>query len=142
MLLRDYYNSVNFYRNGELSRNQIGRSSVLVKKENEKFTIVCSRSPKELEFSHFPLLLCRGQQRNVPKYTTHEQNVLLLLFGGVVVVTSTSSLLKLPNNRELKQRRRRRQRHQTIGLMSKNNRSARAFYILVHFFAILCKTTT
>ena len=32
-------------------------------------------------------------------------------------------------NRELKQR----QRHKTIGLMSKNNRSARAFYILVHF---------
>ena len=30
----------------------------------------------------------------------------------------------------------------TIGLMSKNNRSARAFYILVHFFAVLCKATT
>ena len=27
-----------------------------------------------------------------------------------------------------------------MGLMSKNNRSARAFYILVHFFAVLCKT--
>ena len=47
-------------------------------------------------------------------------------------------------NRELKQRRRRRQRqrHKTIGLMSKNNRSVRAFYILVHFFAVFCKTTT
>ena len=43
-----------------------------------------------------------------------------------------------------KQRRRRRQwqRHETIGLMSKNSRSASAFYILVHFFAVLCKTTT
>ena len=30
----------------------------------------------------------------------------------------------------------------TNGLMSINNRSARAFYILVHFFAVLCKTTT
>ena len=29
-----------------------------------------------------------------------------------------------------------------IGLMSKNNRPARAFYILVHFFAVLCKTKT
>ena len=27
-------------------------------------------------------------------------------------------------------------------LMSKNNRSARAFLILVHFFTVLCKTTT
>ena len=46
--------------------------------------------------------------------------------------------------RRLKQRRRRRQRqrHNTVGLMSKNNRSARAFFILVHFFAVLCKTTT
>ena len=29
-----------------------------------------------------------------------------------------------------------------MGLMSKNNRFARAFYILVHFFTVLCKTTT
>ena len=45
-------------------------------------------------------------------------------------------------SRELKRRRRRRQRQRrkTTGLMSKNNRSARAFYILVHFFAVLCKT--
>ena len=46
--------------------------------------------------------------------------------------------------RELKQRQRRQQRQQrkTIGLLSKNNRSALAFYILVHFFAVLCKRTT
>ena len=39
--------------------------------------------------------------------------------------------------REFKKRGRRRQRERrkTMGLMSKNNRSARAFYILVHFFA-------
>ena len=48
------------------------------------------------------------------------------------------------NFRELKQRQRRRQRerHKTIGLISKNNRSARALYVFVHFFAVLCKTTT
>ena len=40
MLLRDYFNSLNCYKNGELSRNQIGRSGVHVKKENENFTIV------------------------------------------------------------------------------------------------------
>ena len=61
VLLRDYFNSLNFYKNGELSRNQIGRSGVQVKKENEKVTVVRSRSP------HFTLLFCRGRQRNVPK---------------------------------------------------------------------------
>ena len=40
VLLRDYFNSLNFYKNGELSRNQIGRSGVQIKEENEKFTIV------------------------------------------------------------------------------------------------------
>ena len=28
------------------------------------------------------------------------------------------------------------------GLMSENNASARAFYMSVHFFAVLCKKTT
>ena len=46
MLLRDYFKSLNFYKNGELSRNQIGRSGVQVKKENEKFTVVHLRSPQ------------------------------------------------------------------------------------------------
>ena len=32
VLLRDYFNSLNFYKNGELSRNQIGRNGVQVKK--------------------------------------------------------------------------------------------------------------
>ena len=32
VLLRDNFNSLNFYKNGELSRNQIGRSGVQVKK--------------------------------------------------------------------------------------------------------------
>ena len=31
MLLRDYFNSLKFYKNGELSRNQIGRSGEQVK---------------------------------------------------------------------------------------------------------------
>ena len=45
----------------------------------------------------------------------------------------------LGDNRELTKRRRRRQRrrYKTIGLVSKNNGSARAFYILVHFFAVI-----
>ena len=36
VLLCDYFNLLNFYRNGELSRSQIGRSGIQVKKENEK----------------------------------------------------------------------------------------------------------
>ena len=46
--------------------------------------------------------------------------------------------------RELTKRRRRRQRrrYKTIGLVSKNNGSARAFYILVHFFAVISRMTT
>ena len=38
---------------------------VRVKKENEEFIVVCSRSPQNLEFGHFTLLFCRGRQRNV-----------------------------------------------------------------------------
>ena len=71
LLLRDYFNSHNFYKNGELSRNQIGRSGVQVKKENENFTVVRSRSPQNLKCGHFTLLFCRGRQRNVPKCKTH-----------------------------------------------------------------------
>ena len=49
--LRNYFNLFNFYRNGELPRNQIGRSGVQVKKVNNKFTAVCcSCSPKTLNF--------------------------------------------------------------------------------------------
>ena len=62
VLLRDYFNSLNFYKNGELSRNQIGRSGVQVKKENEKFTAVRSRSPQNLKCGHFTLFFCRERQ--------------------------------------------------------------------------------
>ena len=67
---------------------------------------------------------------------------ILVHFFAVLVLT-TGSLSKddattiRPDNRELK-------RHITIGLISKNNssaRPARAFYILVHFFAVLVLTT-
>ena len=68
VLLRDYFIVFNFFRNGELSRNQIGRSGVQVKKENENFIVVCPRSPQNLEFVHFTLLFCREWQGNVPKF--------------------------------------------------------------------------
>ena len=63
VLLRDYFNSLNFYKNGELSRNQIGTSGVQVKKENEKFTVVRSRSPQNLKVSNTPGDFIRRSRR-------------------------------------------------------------------------------
>ena len=40
-LSRDYSTSFNLYNVAELSRNRIGGDSVLVKKENKIFTVVC-----------------------------------------------------------------------------------------------------
>ena len=59
----DYFNLLNFYKNSELSSNQNGRHGVQVKKENEKFTVVCSRYPKNLEFGHFTLLFCKESEK-------------------------------------------------------------------------------
>ena len=70
-----------FYKNAELSRNQIGRSGVQVKKENEKFTVVRSRSSQNPKYGHFTLLFCRGRQRNVPKCKTYVQSDCFCLFN-------------------------------------------------------------
>ena len=90
--LRDYFNSLNFYKNGELSRNQIDRSGIQVKKENEKFIAVRSHSPQNLKCGNFLLLFCRGRQKNVPKCKTHVQSdcfcSLNPLFCGVVVAVA------------------------------------------------------
>ena len=43
------------------------RSGVQVKKENEIFTVVRSRSPQNLKCGHFTLLFCTGRQGDVPK---------------------------------------------------------------------------
>ena len=69
----------------KLPRNQIGRSSVQVTKENKKFTVVCSRSPQNLEFDHFTLLLCRGWQRKLLKLQTHVQSDWFLLIEPFVL---------------------------------------------------------
>ena len=74
VLLRDYFNSSNLYKKSELPRNQFDSSRVRVKKEIEKFTVVCSCSPPNLEFGHFTLLFCRGRQIKVPKFKTHVQS--------------------------------------------------------------------
>ena len=66
-----------------------------------------------------------------------------LYFEMTFSLPSPSSLLKFP--RDLKQGPRRlREHHITISLISKNNSyggPARAFYISIHFFAVLVLTT-
>ena len=41
----------------------------------KKITVMCSRSPQNLEFGHFTLLFGLGLQRNVPKFMTHMQGL-------------------------------------------------------------------
>ena len=48
LLLRDYSNSFDLQNVGVVSRNKNDRNGVQVREENEKFTIVCSRSPQTL----------------------------------------------------------------------------------------------
>ena len=64
------------------------------------------------------------------------------LFPQASFQTRADYIFTTRNRLKQRGRQRQRERHKTMGLMSKNNRSARAFYILVHFFAVLCKTTT
>ena len=50
------------------------KDGVQVQTEKGKFTVVCSRSPENLEFGHFEPLFCGERQRNVPKCKTHVQS--------------------------------------------------------------------
>ena len=85
MPLCDRFNSLNFYKNGELSRHQIGGSGIQVKKENEKFTIVRSRSPQNLKCGHFTLLFCGGRQKKCTKVHNASAERLLLLLKPIVL---------------------------------------------------------
>ena len=67
--------------------------------------------------------------------------ILLFCFCDIILNQSQNKSRRESQIRELTKRRRRRQRrrYKTIGLVIKNNGSARsacAFYILVHFFAV------
>ena len=95
------YNKTRIFTFYILSQKETrSRSGVQVKKENEKLTVVCSRSPKNLEFAHFTLLFCRGQRRNVPKCKMHMQSdcfcPLNLSLCGVVVVFAIVVAFKAP----------------------------------------------
>ena len=85
-VLTHYFNSFNFHRNGELPRNQIDRRGVQVKPESEKFTVLCSRSPQNLEFYHSTLLFCKGRQRNLLRFKTHVQGDCICSFSKPFVL--------------------------------------------------------
>ena len=80
----------------ELSSNRTGGHSVQFETESETFTVMCSRSPQNLEFGHFTLLFGRARLGNVPKFITHMQGLCFLhyillfcdVFVAVAVVTS------------------------------------------------------
>ena len=72
------------------------------KTENEKFAVMCSRSPQNLKFSHFTFLFCQGRRRNAPKFITLVQGIALLTKSYCFMAfpspsPSPSYLLKLPN---------------------------------------------
>ena len=56
VLLRDYFKSLNYrQKRRTIQEPNANRSGVQLKKINEKFTVVCLRSSKNLEFAHFTL---------------------------------------------------------------------------------------
>ena len=67
-------------------------NGVQVGKENEKFTVMYTPSPKNIEFGHFTLLFCWLRQGNVQKHKTHVQSncfcSLNLLLCGVLVAVA------------------------------------------------------
>ena len=65
-VLHDYSNSFNLYNVVELSSNRTGGNGVQVETENEKFTVKCSRSPQNLEYGHFVLLLAEYGEEMCP----------------------------------------------------------------------------
>ena len=81
---------------GEVCGNYIYGNGVQVGKENEKFTVVWSRSPKSLEFGHFTRSFC--WQRNVQK---HKRTCTVIVFVSEIYcfvafsLPFPSSLLKL-----------------------------------------------
>ena len=100
VLLRDYFNSLNFYKNGELSRNQIGWSGVQGKKDNEN-------SPSSVDVLHKTLNVvisrCCFAEDDKEMYQNVKRTCRAIVFAHQVYCFAAlslplpSSLLKLPN---------------------------------------------
>ena len=64
-----YNCKINFYKVGKLFIDRISRNGLQAKTEHEKFTVVCSRSPQSLEFSHS----CSRRQGHNDVYRIRDQ---------------------------------------------------------------------
>ena len=64
--------------------------------------------------------------------------ILLHFATSVIAKCSAMGITNCDVYYKVRQNRRWQERHKTIGLMSENNASASAFYILVHFLAVPC----
>ena len=61
-------------------------------REKEKFSVVCSCSPQNLELGHFTLLFCGGRQRNV-KYLKCTCREIAFVHCSFAALSLPSSLL-------------------------------------------------
>ena len=66
-----------------------------LRKVNEKFAVVLSRSQQNPEFGHFTLMFCRGRQMKVAKFKTRVENCCFCSLNLCFVVFSLLSLLSL-----------------------------------------------
>ena len=85
------------------------------------------------------------REKVLPFFRKHstEMNRSIWILSGIT--ENSIQMVSAPRKLKQRQRRRHRERHNFAYLVGKNNsfaRPARAFFTFVHFFAVLCKTTT
>ena len=105
MVLRDYFNSPAqlLQKRRTIQEPNSGRSDVQVKKENEKFTVVRSRSPQNLKCV---ISRCCFAGDGKEMYQNVKRTRTAIVFAhetycyAALSFTSPSSLLKLPNIKE------------------------------------------
>ena len=81
--------------------NELVRGIFKVKKENERFSVACSRCGQNLKFGGFTSSLCRGPQKYLLKSVRHVQHDYLWSFNqwyhcfAALLLPSPSSFLRL-----------------------------------------------
>ena len=86
VLLRDYFNSLNFHKKGELSRNQIGRSGVQVRKRI-KNSLSCVRVlHKTLNVVISRCCFAEDGKEMYQNVKRTRRSIVLLLCGVVVAI--------------------------------------------------------
>ena len=87
-------------KSGKLPRNQIGRHGISVEKENEKFTVVCSRSPQSLEFGHLRCCFAENSKKYMYQNIKCMRKAIFFLMKPIVALSLllplSLSLVKFP----------------------------------------------